>query len=72
MSNYRVYWRIDICAGSPKKAAETALRILRDTENAANVFEVIPVKDGFFQHSKRKVVELRSTDGKDKSKKSKG
>ena len=38
---YRVTWTIDILAGSPKQAAETALRIQRDQESLATIFEVV-------------------------------
>lgn len=73
MSNYRVVWEIDICAGSPRQAAETALRIQRDAESTATVFEVIPMKSGLFHQGDRVVVDLRSTNGKvKKSKKEKG
>ena len=37
---YRVTWEIDIVAGDPVAAARTALRIQRDPESTAMVFEV--------------------------------
>jgi hypothetical protein len=37
---YRVTWEIDIDAYTPKQAAKSALRIMRDPESIANVFTV--------------------------------
>jgi hypothetical protein len=40
--NYRVVWEIDIEADSPREAAAEALRIQRDPQSIATVFEVMP------------------------------
>ena len=40
MQEYRVMWEIDIYANSSKEAAEEALRIQRDEDSIATVFEV--------------------------------
>lgn len=39
---YRVTWKIDINAESPREAAEEARRIQRDPDSTANVFDVTP------------------------------
>lgn len=38
--HYRVEWRIDIEANSPREAAERALEIQRDPESTATIFDV--------------------------------
>lgn len=38
---YRIVWEIDIEASSHKEAAEEALKIQRDPESLATVFDVI-------------------------------
>ena len=40
MAEYHVRWDIDVEAGSPKQAAKKALKIQRDPESIATVFEV--------------------------------
>lgn len=40
MPLFRVTWEIDIEADSPEDAAREALRIQRDTESIATVFDV--------------------------------
>jgi hypothetical protein len=40
MTRYRVQWDIDIDADSPKQAAEEALKIHRDHNSIATVFNV--------------------------------
>jgi hypothetical protein len=40
MPTYRVKWTIDIDADSAKEAAVRALRIQRDTDSTATVFDV--------------------------------
>jgi hypothetical protein len=40
MAEYHVKWEIDVEAGSPKQAAKKALKIQRDPESIATVFEV--------------------------------
>lgn len=40
MKNYLVTWEIEIEADTPRKAAEEALRIQRDSESMAKVFKV--------------------------------
>jgi len=47
MSRYRVTWVIDIeSEGSPEDAARDALRVQRDPESSAVVFEVLAVGSG--------------------------
>ena len=41
MANYLVCWEIDIIADTPEQAAQDALRIQRDCNSIATVFEVI-------------------------------
>lgn len=41
MVSYLVIWMIDIEADSPQEAAEEALRIHRDPESIATVFEIL-------------------------------
>lgn len=40
MPFYRVTWKIDIAADTPEEAAEEALRIHRDPESIATVFNI--------------------------------
>ncbi|MBD3262045.1 MAG: hypothetical protein GF334_10345 [Candidatus Altiarchaeales archaeon] len=40
MTEYRIVWEINIEADNPREAAEEALRIQRDPESCATVFEV--------------------------------
>ena len=40
MKTYRVTWEIDIDANSEREAAQAALKIQRDKESAAIVFDV--------------------------------
>lgn len=40
MKTYRVTWEIDIDANSEREAAQAALKIQRDKESAATVFDV--------------------------------
>jgi hypothetical protein len=40
MTNYSVQWEIEIKASSPEEAAREALRIQRDPESLATVFDV--------------------------------
>lgn len=39
--NYVVSWHIDVEADSPEEAAREALRIQRDADSIATVFEVV-------------------------------
>lgn len=39
MPEYRVVWEIDIEADTPKEAAKKALKIQRDPESTATVFD---------------------------------
>ena len=41
MANYRVKWEIDIEADSPEEAAKEALKIQRDPDSVATIFDVI-------------------------------
>jgi hypothetical protein len=41
MPNYRVIWRIDVEAESAVAAAERALKVQRDPESIASLFEVV-------------------------------
>lgn len=45
MAEYRITWEIDIEAGNPRKAAEEALRIMKDPDSIASVFTVWDAKD---------------------------
>lgn len=40
MKKYHVTWEIDVEAETPKKAAQEALRIQRDPDSLATVFDV--------------------------------
>lgn len=40
MPEYLVTWEINICAETPSEAADEALRIQRDIESSATVFDV--------------------------------
>lgn len=40
MTHYRVTWQIDIEADTPEEAAQEALRIQRDPDSIATLFEV--------------------------------
>ena len=40
MKTYRVTWEIDIDANSEREAAQAALKIQRDKESVATVFDV--------------------------------
>ena len=40
MPEYRIHWEIDITAATPLEAAQRALRIHRDSESIATVFDV--------------------------------
>jgi hypothetical protein len=52
---YRIRWEIDVAAGSSRKAAQTALKIQRDRQSTATVFDVIPAE------GKRERVDLKPT-----------
>jgi len=40
MANYRVKWEIDIEADSPEEAAKESLKIQRDPDSVATIFDV--------------------------------
>lgn len=46
MARYKVTWVIDIEAGTPRKAAEQALRIQRDVFSTATYFTVKDMDQG--------------------------
>ena len=62
---YMVTWAIDIWATTSKKAAEMALRIQRDHESTATVFDVIELNNKDLP-VRRDQIDLRSNNGKEK------
>lgn len=62
IKSYRVIWEIDVDADSPTGAAKEALKIQRDKNSTASVFEVIEHEsdeyetvDVFLVENKRKI-----------------
>jgi hypothetical protein len=46
MVEYSIQWNIDLDAASPVKAAKEALKVHRDRESIATIFEVTNKKSG--------------------------
>lgn len=44
MPEYRVVWKIDLDAETAREAAEEALRIMRDPEGIATVFQIFEAR----------------------------
>jgi hypothetical protein len=65
MKTYRVKWEIDIDAESAPEAAAKALKIQRNSESAATVFEVALWRDSTQSWGRRKTIDLM--DGRYKS-----
>jgi hypothetical protein len=65
MKTYRVKWEIDIDAESAPEAAAKALKIQRNSESAATVFEVALWRDSTQSWARSKTIDLM--DGKYKS-----